>query len=205
MSSKVLSTEELTSHEISEFPYSNVHAESTPVTREMVTERRVTEPDRRAFDQGYHEGERAALAAAEQRLTPARQRLEASIRELAALREQLYRSAEQDLVKLAFAIAAKVIRREVRLDRDIVSTLVRISLEKISQATTAHVRLNPDDYHHLASAQADGESGFGAGVVLVEDDSVEPGGCIVETDAGDVDARIDVQLQEISENILSTF
>ena len=68
------------------------------------------------------------------------------------------------------------------------------------------MRLNPDDYRYLASAQVEGgDSSFGAGVVLVEDVNVEPGGCVVDTDAGNVDARIDVQLQEIAENLLSTF
>ena len=205
MSSKVLSSEELSTHEISEFPYR--HAEtSPPFTRELVAPDPAAGLDRAAFERGYREGEQAAMAAAEQRLLPSRERLEESIRQLSKLRQYLYQHAEQELVKLAFAIAAKIVRREIRLDRDIVSTLVRISLEKVSQASTARVRLNPEDYRYLAAAQAEDDShGFGAGVVLVEDVSVELGGCVVETDAGDVDARIEVQLQEIAENLLSTF
>ena len=129
-----------------------------------------------------------------------------SIEQLATLRDYLYRHAEQELVKLSLAIAGKIVRREIKLDPDIVSTLVRVCLEKVSQASAATIRLNPDDYRHLAAAQAEGTNGgFGAGVVLVEDVKIEPGGCIVETDAGDVDARIDVQLQEVAEQVLTTF
>jgi flagellar assembly protein FliH len=200
-----LSGEEQSTHQISEFPYRTT-VEPTPVTRELVASSHAVEPERSSFEQGYREGERAALDAAEQRLAPARERLEESIRQLSSLRQYLYRHAEQELVKLSFAIAAKLVRREIRLDPDIVATLVRISLEKVSQASTARVRLNPDDYRYLAAAHAEGaDSGFGAGVVLVEDVNVEPGGCVVETDAGNVDARVDVQLQEIAENLLSTF
>jgi len=205
MSSKVLSGEEQSAHEISEFPYRTA-VESSPVTRELVPANHMAEAARTAFEQGYREGERAALAAAEQRLAPARERLEESIRQLSSLRQYLYGHAEEELVKLSFAIAAKLTRREIRLDRDIVTTLVRISLEKVSQASTARVRLNPDDYRHVAAAHADGaDSGFGAGVVLAEDVNVELGGCVVETDAGNVDARIEIQLQEVAENLLSTF
>ena len=97
-------------------------------------------------------------------------------------------------------------RREVRLDKDIVSTLVRISLEKLSQASSARVRLNPEDYLYLASAQAEGsENALGPDVILVEDEDIEVGGCVVETDVGNADARIDAQLHEIAENLLSTF
>ena len=114
--------------------------EPPPITREMVAAPEA-EGERSSFEQGYREGERAALAAAEQRLAPARERLEESIRQIANLRQYLFRHAEQEMVKLTLAIAAKLVRREIRLDPDIVSTLVRISLEKVSQASTAHVRL----------------------------------------------------------------
>ena len=220
MSSRVYSTEELETHEISEFPYPTARAQAaaglgasgsagsataSAVTQELSRDNLPIDGDRALFEQGYREGEKAALLAAEQRLAPARKRLEESIQKLGTLRAEVYRRAEQELVKLALSIAAKVVRREIRVDRDIVSTLVRISLEKLSQATTAHVRLNPEDYKALATAQVDGGAGFGPGVVLVEDVNVEPGGAVVETDAGTADARIDMQLQEIADDLLATF
>ena len=40
-------------------------------------------------------------------------------------------------------------------------------------------------------------------IVVVEDSSVEKGGCIVETDFGAIDARISSQLSELETQILS--
>ena len=207
MSSKVLSSEEQQAHEITAFPYREA-AESIELcsTRELSLDERVAQAERAAFERGFREGERGAVAAANERLEPTRARLLESVEQVTALRQYLYRHAEQELVKLAFAIAAKIVKREIRLDRDIVATLVRISLEKVSQTSTARVRLNPEDYRYLAAAQAEGrDHGWGPGVVLAEDVRIEPGGCIVETDAGVADARIEVQLQEIAEQLLSTF
>ena len=40
------------------------------------------------------------------------------------------------------------------------------------------------------------------GIVVLEDSSVEKGGCIVETDFGAIDARISSQLNELEEKIM---
>ncbi|MDE6719871.1 MAG: flagellar assembly protein FliH, partial [Treponemataceae bacterium] len=40
------------------------------------------------------------------------------------------------------------------------------------------------------------------GITVLEDSSVERGGCIVETDFGAIDARISSQLAELEEKIL---
>jgi len=39
-------------------------------------------------------------------------------------------------------------------------------------------------------------------VTVVEDSTVDKGGCIIETDFGEIDARISSQLQEIEEKII---
>jgi len=38
-------------------------------------------------------------------------------------------------------------------------------------------------------------------ITVLEDSSVDKGGCIIETDFGQIDARISSQLHEIEENI----
>ena len=39
-------------------------------------------------------------------------------------------------------------------------------------------------------------------VTVMEDSSVDPGGCIIETDFGEIDARISSQLREIEDKIM---
>jgi flagellar assembly protein FliH len=39
-------------------------------------------------------------------------------------------------------------------------------------------------------------------IQVVEDSSVDPGGCIIETDFGEIDARIASQLAELESKIL---
>ena len=207
MSSRVWTDEELATHSVAEFPYHQSPAQgSKPFDGELVAASQVAQAEKASFEEGYRQGQRAGLAAAEQRLAPTRKRLEATIAQLSNLKQTLFARAEPEVVRLALSVAAKLVRREIGLDKEIVTTLIRICLEKTAQASAVKVRLNPDEYKYLMSAAADDKhSGFASGVVLVEDPRIEPGGCVVESDAGFLDARIGSQLEEVAETLLSTF
>jgi flagellar assembly protein FliH len=41
------------------------------------------------------------------------------------------------------------------------------------------------------------------GIQVVEDSTVDPGGCVIETDFGEIDARISSQLTELEDKILA--
>ena len=203
MSSRVFNDEEQARLSISAFPYRQTRqpdgipqGEDSPVdsggTRQAI------------FEEGFAEGQRAALTKAESLLGPARLRLEKTIQDIEFLQPHLYRQAEQEVLKLACAIGSKIVRHEVQVDKDVVATMVRLCLEKVSRAASARIRLNPEDFRHLSSLQADGQDlGFGSGVALVEDESIEIGGCMVETEIGNADGRIDSQLREVSDTMLS--
>ena len=125
------------------------------------------------------------------------------MRELAQLKRTLALEIEHDIVKLALTIASKILHREVAIDKDLVSRQVRACLERASHTATARVRLNPEDYRHLMVNAVDGKlPDFGPGVVLVEDGGIDPGGCVVETEVGTVDARVDSQLTELEAALL---
>ena len=203
MSSRVFNDEEQARVRISAFPYRQTRqSETVPLITDGPEE---ADGNRQAiFEEGFAEGQRAALTKAESLLGPARLRLEKTIQDIEFLQPHLYRQAEEEVLKLACAIGSKIVRHEVQVDRDVIATMVRLCLEKVSRAASARIRLNPEDFRHLSSLQADGRDlGFGSGVALVEDESIEIGGCIVETEIGNADGRIDSQLQEVSDTMLS--
>lgn len=204
MSSRVFNDDEQVGLKISAFPYRQTQrSESgTPV---LDSGEEPAETQRAIYQEGFAEGQRAALSKAETLLAPARLRLEKTIQDIEFLQPHLFRQAEEEVLKLACAIGSKIVHHQVQVDKDVIGAMVRLCLEKVSRAETARIRLNPDDYRHLCALQAEGkEPGFGTGVVLVEDDNIEIGGCLVETEIGNADGRIESQLQEVSESMLST-
>lgn len=129
-------------------------------------------------------------------LEPVSRRFAETFAELEALRAHLAAEAEADLVRLALEIARKIVRRETSVDPDIALTLARVALSRLNNATTARVHLNPED-HVYVSAQDAKLGGASVAVALVEDATIERGGCLIHTDMGDIDARIEQQFAEV--------
>lgn len=166
---------------------------------------RVAEIEASARERGLAEAQAVAQAQAQEELqlavTDLRDQLTATLDELAGLRTQMAAHAEHELVRLAVEIAKKVVQREVRVDREIVMTLARVALGRLHSRANATVRLHPDDYAYVWSHRERLNS-EGA-VEIVEDRSVGLGGCIVQSELGEIDARIEQQFAEIEHEFLS--
>jgi flagellar assembly protein FliH len=161
---------------------------------------RVEEIEREARERGLA----AARATFSQELSAAvenlRWQFNQSLEELIHLRSVIVAQAEQELVRLALEIARKIVHREVRVDREVAVTLARVALSRLHSRAYAKVRLHPEDYRYLTAhrqrLRAD------SSVELVEDSAVSLGGCIVQTEMGDIDARIEQQFAEIERGFL---
>lgn len=147
-----------------------------------------------AYGQGYSDGERAGEDCAAKQLQPVMQSFRKTTAELAAYKSTLRAEAEQELVELALLIARRVIHREVQVDRSSVVGIVRACVERINGAEIQRLRVNPAD------AAIMGEyfrQPGGSDIEIVADLSVAPGGAILHTSQGQLDARLESQLREI--------
>jgi flagellar assembly protein FliH len=133
-------------------------------------------------------------------IEPMRVLLSESLEEIAMLREQIAAYAESEMVQLAVEIAKKIVRREVTVDREIVVSLARVALARLHNRALASVHLHPDDYEYVLAHRD--RLGTATSVKLVEDPMIGRGGCLIETDLGQVDARIEQQFNEIERGFL---
>lgn len=124
-----------------------------------------------------------------------REQLVRTLTELESLYPLIASRAERDLVKLALEIARKVVHREVTTDADIVLSLARVALERLHPRAVATVLLHPDDFAHV-SAQRQALSNNNA-IEITADKAVGRGGCIIQSEHGDIDARIEQQFASI--------
>jgi flagellar assembly protein FliH len=161
---------------------------------------RAAEVERAARERGRAEAQAQAQVALDRAAAELRGQLAATLDELASLRVDLAARAEKDLVRLALAIAHKIVQREVRVDHEIALTLTRVALARVHSRAGAVVRLHPDDYSYVSAHRARLNSE--AAIELVEDRNVSPGGCIVQSEMGEIDARIEQQFAEIEQDFL---
>lgn len=135
----------------------------------------------------YAEGESKGLAQVTEKLVS-----------LERIKERFYEEAEPDAIKLVMSIAEKVIGRIVLENKEMIHSVVHQALER-AIGDRILVKMNPEDYKRLM----EGEHEFRDVVdrtrrlTFREDESIIPGGCIVETEVGTIDAQIDTQLKAI--------
>jgi flagellar assembly protein FliH len=154
---------------------------------------------REAAERGLSEARAVAGEELDLAVEDLRERLAHTLGELSALRQTLAAEVERELVQLALEIARKVVQREVAVDRDIPLTLARVALARVGR-TSAKVRLHPDDFEYV-SARRDRLRAEGM-IELVADAGVGRGGCVVESERGDVDARIEEQFANVERGFL---
>lgn len=163
-------------------------------------ERDIERREQAAFKKGLEQGRAAAAQEAAAQLKPVLERFALTINELAAHRRQLRREAETDLVKLAIAIARRVLRREMSTDPDAMLGLVKAALEKLEGREIERVRVHPADAaavkQHLERAST------GARFEVVPEPRLERGAAIFETSRGSLDASVETQLDEIQRGLV---
>lgn len=129
-----------------------------------------------------------------------RQQYAVSVEHISSLSSQIISQTETEMVELALEIAKKVVGREVTIDREVALTLVKISLAKLHNRTFAKVLLHPDDLAYMQSHLE--KADFHGSIELVEDRSISLGGCLIQTETGEIDARIESQFDEIAYGLL---
>ncbi len=157
------------------------------------------EISRQARDAGFREGEAAGRAHAQAAVGPVLERMARTIEELAALRPRLREQAEADLIRLAVAIARRVVRRELTVDPDAITGLVRAALEQLAAHEVVRVRVHPE--HEAAVRACLAGAGRAADVEVTGDAALERGGAVFETVRGSLDASAETQLAEIERGL----
>ena len=155
--------------------------------------------ERTAYENGYLQGEKAGRETAEQKLEAVSRRYGESMLELGKLRSSLYLQVEREVVKLAVEVAKKIVHRELQVDKDIIQTLVRVALSHVAEKSAVTVHLSPQDYSHLMALRDELSQSEGRDISLLADKSIERGGCLIQTECGDIDARIEEKFREVEQ------
>lgn len=152
-----------------------------------------------AREQGRAAAEQAAERSALDRLKPVLVSLETMIESLSSQRQRLRAGAEHDTVKLAIAIARRILHREITADPDALAGLVKAAFEKLDARETHRLRVAPSDAALLSAYRA--KLDFPPALEIMSDASLRPGSAIFETSRGDLDASVDTQLGEIDRGL----
>jgi flagellar assembly protein FliH len=156
-----------------------------------------------AADAGFKEGREAGYAEGRAEADRLTERLQTVLERARSRREEILAETEQQIVDLALLIARKVIKIISETQKEVVKANVAEALRKIKGRGDIVIRVNLADLklatEHIHSFIQKVEGA--RGIQVAEDSTVDPGGCIIETDFGEIDARISSQLAELESKI----
>jgi flagellar assembly protein FliH len=156
----------------------------------------IEEAIRAAYAEGMREGRQQAMQETSQAVAQEKARVTEAIKQFETQVAEYYARVEIDVVKLAMAIASKILHRESQIDPLLVAALVRVTLEKFHKNTKAVVRVRPEEASGWRQYLAQHMEQAGMPEVI-EDDAVQPHNCILETELGSTELGIEPQLKEI--------
>lgn len=130
-------------------------------------------------------------------------RFTGAINDMEAQREELLQSSEETLVRIAVAVARKIVGDAIAVDETIVLEAVRRALNQVADRESVVIRVNPDDLRIVRDQKAEWLQMIeGAhGLEVHEDERIRRGGCLVETESGNVEAQIEKQLQTLEKSL----
>ena len=138
----------------------------------------------------------------EKKIKPVLTSLQEVLRQLYNIRKETHQKIEKEVVDLALTIARKVICQEVTIDREIVVCVAREALAKIEDPGEIKIKMSPSDLQFIKETQTQLSNMLQNidNVTLEAAENIQSGGCIIETDLGEIDARIEKQLQAVEES-----
>ncbi|HVA37762.1 MAG TPA: FliH/SctL family protein [Candidatus Dormibacteraeota bacterium] len=145
---------------------------------------------------GHEAGYAAGLEAAEAEMHGSLLSLRGLVDAARAERLAVIEAAESEIVRLALAVATRVVHRQIELDPRVVLDVARAAIARLADKETMVVRVNPGDLETIRQGREDLFPGDARQVRFVGDLRVDRGGVVIDTEAGSVDAKIENQLQE---------
>lgn len=131
-----------------------------------------------------------------QTLLPAIEKLVAQLEDARGTWQEHWQNAA---VKLAVAMAERIVRRQLEQHPEIALEIIQEGLEIACGSSEVAVHLNPGDFEALGGQVqqlADSMSQL-ATAEIVPDEGVTPGGCLLKTRFGEIDQRIETQLARL--------
>jgi flagellar assembly protein FliH len=181
-----------------------------PQERESDGHRKVAELEQRLQEEraatvqavaaAREQGRREAHQSVEQQVNAGQQRLQAqilqSLEQFRLERQSYFHNVEGEVVRLALAIAARVLHREAHLDPLLLAGAVRVALEKLGDSSQVVMRVPPREVELWKEFFRAG-SNLRIQPGILEDPSLSPGECLLATELGTIELGVRAQLEEI--------
>jgi flagellar assembly protein FliH len=169
-------------------------------------ELKVSEIEHQAYKKGYDAGREEGYKEGQAEVMRLVDRLGTIVSTAVDIRDDIIRSSEKLMTDMILMIARKVIKDEIVERREVVINNIKEAIQRIKDRDRIDIRVNFADLDMTTAHKDELIKMMDTlkKVNIYEDNRVDRGGCIIETDIGAIDARISTQLDAVEESIRSS-
>jgi len=155
-------------------------------------------------ERGYAAGREEGIAQGRLEFLEEINRFGKMIEELGKAQEAFLTENLQTILTLAAQMAGRMLRAELTVAPERFLEVVRAAIACAVDRTELTVRVNPQDYDLVLEHKAEllTEKGETKKISIVRDEDISPGGCVIETLYGEVDARLETCIAEAEKLLL---
>lgn len=152
---------------------------------------------------GIEKGKAEALAVSKKNIAEIQKNVECCLKKLEDSKHDIFSHSDHLLLKLCVEIARKIIASEINTRQDVILNTIKKALSYIAERDKVVIRVAPGDFQTVNDGRDFWEPVTEKikQIAIETDERVSKGGCIIESNNGSADARIGVQIDEISDLI----
>lgn len=155
------------------------------------------------YDLGRDEGQESAYLEKTEDLSNRIAQIDAVVSSLTVLKSHLVKQNEVSLVELVFKIAAKIAMSAVKSDPEMILTVLQQAAAEAQDEESILIRLAQSDLEFVEATKArlGQEFEFLRRAKLELSEDVSPGGCVLITNFGQVDATVEKRLEKVWQSV----
>ena len=167
---------------------------------------KLAELEKEAYRKGFEQGQRDGLAIEEKQMADKSRQLESLLSGLGSLKAEIVAETEKEILELAIAIAKCIVKAELKSDPAVIERTVRAASRHVVDSSHLRILINPGDMEAVRGLVPEFAAATkGSKLQIIEDPSIERGGCILETGFGRINATIESQLATLQRELEAEF
>lgn len=150
---------------------------------------------RAVFEDAFVQGEKAGYEMGLKKVDPLVKRLTNYLSELSVFTEELVERSKRMATELALVFAEAIILKECSERRETITVMAKKALDLCEEKNDILIRMRKEDAELIAPEEV-------SHLRIVKDDTLKEPGFIIETNFGDIDGRISIQIEELKKRFL---
>ncbi len=149
-------------------------------------------------EKGYKEGFEKGLKDGDEKVKELIERYKETLEKLNSLREKVYEEAQSEMILIVKEALKKIVSAEIKSSEEFILNVIKETTKNIIDSKKIIIKVSSEDYKFLTSNREKLDSLLsGKEIEIVEDPGITRGGCLIQTDMGEVDSTVETKLEEV--------